>query len=322
MEKFYKISIPKPCHEDWNKMTPKEKGRFCDSCAKTVIDFTKMSSSQVQDFIHTNQNTKMCGHFKRSQLDTIHLSIPIEVIKTEHSLRRSFLLALLIAMGTTLISCTSHEGKKQKIESVEITEDLKPEECPTTLTNTNIKKCTQTKPVCDGKNKIKTSAEVFHTTGEIIPPKKESDTIIPFVVEEEIEGDIEIIFGLVEPDIINVNNPVPAHLLETYPAFDKTPKEERTRETFSEQIRKFVTKHYNTNTCINIGLKGTQRIYTQFEINKEGIIKDIKIRAPHPSLEKEAERMIQKIPQLIPGTYKNQPVRTKYSLPILFKIEE
>ncbi|MBQ0735022.1 energy transducer TonB [Aquimarina celericrescens] len=320
MKKFYKISIPKPCHEDWNKMTPKEKGRFCNSCAKTVIDFTKMSSSQVQDFIHANQNTKMCGHFKRSQLDTIHLSIPIEVIKTKHSLKKSFLLALLIAMGTTLISCTNYDGKKQKIKTVEITENSKSEECPVSLTETSTEKCEKTTPIFLQKMKTRTTIEISHTKGEIIPTEKEIDILEPS--DEEIEGDFEIIFGLVEPDIINVNSPVPAHLLETYPAFDKTAKEERTQETFSEQMRKFVTKHYNTNACGNVGLKGTQRIYTQFEINKEGIIKDIKIRAPHPSLEKETERMIQKIPQLIPGTYKNQPVRTKYSLPIIFKLEE
>jgi hypothetical protein len=40
MAKKFQLQIPEPCHEDWNKMTPVHKGRFCDSCEKAVVDFT------------------------------------------------------------------------------------------------------------------------------------------------------------------------------------------------------------------------------------------------------------------------------------------
>ena len=36
-----KITIPKPCNKDWNSMSPNKKGRFCNSCSKTVIDLQK-----------------------------------------------------------------------------------------------------------------------------------------------------------------------------------------------------------------------------------------------------------------------------------------
>ena len=35
-----KITIPTPCHENWNEMTPNEMGRHCTVCSKTVKDFT------------------------------------------------------------------------------------------------------------------------------------------------------------------------------------------------------------------------------------------------------------------------------------------
>lgn len=42
-----KVSIPKPCYENWNSMSIDEKGRFCSVCAKTVIDFTKMNAEET-----------------------------------------------------------------------------------------------------------------------------------------------------------------------------------------------------------------------------------------------------------------------------------
>ena len=50
MKKF-ELSIPKPCHENWNEMSPEDKGRFCGACQKTVVDFTNMSDRQVAQFL-------------------------------------------------------------------------------------------------------------------------------------------------------------------------------------------------------------------------------------------------------------------------------
>jgi len=124
MDKFYTISIPKPCHEHWNTMTPTEKGRFCDSCAKTVIDFTKMDTSQIQDFIHQNKHNRICGHIRKDQLHAIHLKIPIETFQRQLSFHKLFLLAILVSMGTTLLSCSNTNGKTQKIETVEVIDSI------------------------------------------------------------------------------------------------------------------------------------------------------------------------------------------------------
>lgn len=124
MKNYYSISIPKPCHEDWNKMTSKDKGRFCNSCVKTVIDFTKMNTSEVQDFIHDNKNNHICGHFKQNQLDSINIYIPSKFLEQRQSFHKLFLLALLITMGTSLMNCTNKNGNKQKIDSIEVIDSL------------------------------------------------------------------------------------------------------------------------------------------------------------------------------------------------------
>lgn len=125
MERKYKITIPKPCHENWEEMIPNEKGRFCMSCSKTVVDFTSMLPEEIEQFFIQNQNNKICGRFRKSQLDTITIQIPSRVLYSQNNYSKMFLLALFVAMGTTLFSCADKNGNKKKIDKVEIVENKK-----------------------------------------------------------------------------------------------------------------------------------------------------------------------------------------------------
>lgn len=64
-----RISIPTPCHKDWNKMTPAEQGRFCDSCQKCVIDFTKYTDRELHDFFSKHSGERICGRYNITQLN-------------------------------------------------------------------------------------------------------------------------------------------------------------------------------------------------------------------------------------------------------------
>lgn len=65
------INIPQPCHEDWDKMTPQEQGRFCDSCQKCVVDYRWHSDEQLLEALGNSSNQNTCGRFRASQLDRV-----------------------------------------------------------------------------------------------------------------------------------------------------------------------------------------------------------------------------------------------------------
>jgi hypothetical protein len=125
MERKYKINISEPCLEDWDKMVSNDNGRFCKSCSKNVVDFTNMLPDEIQ--VYFQQHANVCGRFKNSQLDSLTIQIPNRVLYSQTHYPKMFLLALFIAMGTTLFSCADKNGNKQKIDKVEVVNEPKPE---------------------------------------------------------------------------------------------------------------------------------------------------------------------------------------------------
>jgi hypothetical protein len=62
------LQISEPCHENWDKMTQADKGRFCDSCQKQVVDFTNMSDREIAMFFKKPSAGSVCGRFMTDQL--------------------------------------------------------------------------------------------------------------------------------------------------------------------------------------------------------------------------------------------------------------
>ncbi len=68
MKKSIHITIPDPCHERWDAMSATDKGAFCQSCQKEVIDFSAMTDREVIEYL-SSHNTG-CGRFRKDQVDT------------------------------------------------------------------------------------------------------------------------------------------------------------------------------------------------------------------------------------------------------------
>lgn len=112
---FQRISIPKPCHEDWNKMTPDQKGAFCKVCNKSVHDFSRKSAEEVEQILLKEEEGKVCGRFRSDQIVMPKdLEIPLHMLPRNISPFRAFALAVFIVFGTALFGITDASGQGLK----------------------------------------------------------------------------------------------------------------------------------------------------------------------------------------------------------------
>mgnify|MGYP003299926538 CR=1 FL=1 len=65
------------------------------------------------------------------------------------------------------------------------------------------------------------------------------------------------------------------------------------------------------------------RVIVRFTVEKDGSITDVEVvRGVHPALDEEAVRVVSMMPKWKPGTQMCDTVRTKFTLPVLFKINQ
>ena len=65
------------------------------------------------------------------------------------------------------------------------------------------------------------------------------------------------------------------------------------------------------------------RIITNFVVEKDGSLNEVKVvRGVDPLLDAEAVRVIQSMPNWKPGTQKGETVRVRYTLPVVFRLQQ
>ena len=157
---------------------------------------------------------------------------------------------------------------------------------------------------------VEDEKEVEETVIESTETDQEEEIVEVEEVEvEEVEEDLEVPFAVIE------NVPV-------FPGCEKEAGNNAKRQCMSDKIAKFVNKKFNTDLAGDLGLSGKQRISVIFKIDKNGNITNVRARAPHPGLEKEAKRVIGLLPKMKPGKQRGKAVTVPYSLPILFQVQD
>ena len=163
------------------------------------------------------------------------------------------------------------------------------------------------------------------------PPPPPAPEVIEIVEDEEdveetviesTETDQEEIVEIVDvvDDFEDVD--VPFAVIEDVPLFpgcEKVAKSDR-RKCFQEQINKHIRKNFRyPEIAQEMGVQG--RVYVNFIISKDGSITNIRMRGPDKNLEKEAKRIISKLPKMTPGKQRGRPVRVPFSIPISFRLQ-
>ncbi len=128
------------------------------------------------------------------------------------------------------------------------------------------------------------------------------------------------VIDVIDPPIDDV---VIFKLVEVAPIFpgcEKLSTNDERKACMSEKISRLVQRKFNTNIGEELGLSGEHTIHVQFKIDKTGNVADIQTSAKQSQLDREAKRVIGKIPTMEPGKQKDENVSVMYTLPITFRV--
>jgi hypothetical protein len=113
------FSIPKPCSEEWNKMTPTEKGAFCQKCSNEVHDVSNLCNEEIIQLMSSEKKVP-CMRMTSIQERTLNLDLRVLHQSQQKNVQRAFVFSLLVVFGFTLFSCTDSRQIHQRniLESI------------------------------------------------------------------------------------------------------------------------------------------------------------------------------------------------------------
>jgi CarboxypepD_reg-like domain len=182
------ISIPQPCHEDWQKMTAAEQGKFCGACQKTVVDFSTMSDGEIVRLFEEKKG-KLCGRFTTTQLER-----PIEPTKIYKTNWFKWVMQLIVPMVVfTKTSFGQKKGTKQPVTNAESNMHITMGKPAMRV----VKKDTSSNLIDSVlKNKMPSSIRIENVNSKLL----KGDTIISKGITNRIEGKIVDELGIPIPN--------------------------------------------------------------------------------------------------------------------------
>jgi len=155
---------------------------------------------------------------------------------------------------------------------------------------------------------------------EVVEDEEEVEETVIESTETNEDEIIEVEEVEIEEEIDDVD--VPFAVIEDVPIFpgcERVKKSER-RDCFQQQMNKHIRKNFRyPEIAQEMGIQG--RVYVNFIISKDGSITNIRMRGPDKNLEKEAQRIISKLPIMTPGKQRGRAVRVPFSIPITFRLQ-
>lgn len=158
---------------------------------------------------------------------------------------------------------------------------------------------------------------------EIVEDKKEiEETVIESTETDETKK--VVVSEIVEiKEAEEVVEDVNFMIIEDVPTFPGcTGNNEQRKTCFSQMVQKHFSKKFDTDLPNELGLSpGKKKIFIGFKIDKEGNVVNIQVRAPHPKIKDEVEKVMAQLPKMKPGRQRNKPVGVPYSIPLSLVVE-
>ena len=105
----------------------------------------------------------------------------------------------------------------------------------------------------------------------------------------------------------------------SFPVFPGCEEAESTKDCFQQKLQEYIIQNMKyPEEAVKNKIEG--RVSVVFTILKDGSIGKIAMRGSDQLLEKEAFRLVQSLPRMVPGKRDGQAVETPYSVPIEFRL--
>ncbi len=316
-----KIKIKEPCDADWSKMKIGMKSRHCELCVKSVVDFTQMTRQEIILYLFNNQSQSICGRMQGGQID-FRIADFEAVIEGNRRKKGNHPFLVLSFAALAMMSCGV--GGNGGYDSTMGEMVIIPQAIDTTSAISQPKdsaKCSSTSIPTEGNIEIeKGRVEAF--PDDMI----DGEIVIVHPINPDFMGDVKVVetktvsftktgmiaaspIELMGDTIVSIDNAeVFLDVAEKMPEFVGG----------MEKLMKFLESKINyPKKAIDDEVQGN--VYVQFIVNKDGSISDANVlRGIGNGCDKEALRVINSMPNWIPGENNEQKVRVKYTLPIKF----
>ena len=227
-----------------------------------------------------------------------------------------FLVGLTAVLMLTYVSIElKSEDPRVEVEKLEIADNMMGEDEEVILTMPPVQKLPPPPPPAPEVIQIVDNKQV-------IEDKKiettEVDENKPVVVTQASD------YGSEGGTAEEIDEEVPFAVIEDVPVFPgcEGVANNKRLDCFMEQMAKHIKKNQQyPERAMEDGIQG--RVAVLFVIDKDGSITNVQVRGPKGGelLEKEAKRVIEKLPKFKPGMQRGKPVKVKYSQPITFKLQ-
>jgi protein TonB len=115
----------------------------------------------------------------------------------------------------------------------------------------------------------------------------------------------------------NVNT---VQFVPVFPGCESLSTNVERRQCMSSKMNAFINRKFNSDKFTYLEVGKTHTINVMFTIGKDGEVKDIFAKAKVTELEKEAIRVIGKMPLMKPGKQGNTKVDVHFVVPIMFQV--